>query len=378
MRNVVILQRVIPHYRVRLFERLHQEFGWIVACADEPPRGTGLHVLRDRTAPFARFFPFKFLDAASPYCALVPIGRILSELRPEAIISEFSLQMSSSWQLAARRLLRRSPKVLFWSHGLNTELNIGSLHGLASKGLRKLLFSGVDGNIYYTSECRTSMGLGANSPGFVATNTIDVEEIRRTPSIPLETHLGSPTILSVGRITPDKALPLVVRGFLPLIETFPDATLVIIGDGPDRKHVEAAAGRYLGKNVVLTGSVFDEKVLASYFRRAQLSIIGGAAGLSVNHALAYDVPVLAFNAGPNGPFHHPEISYVKEGVTGWLVDGWSSERLTEVLRAIFANGSDPQVRLHKSLREYVDRELTLDRMIDGFRCVDSFLDAQLT
>jgi glycosyltransferase involved in cell wall biosynthesis len=373
MNKVVILQRLVPHYRVKLFERLYRELGWVVACAEKPPRGTGLHVGDSRELPFLRSFPYKFFDSVSPFCAIVPLSRILAELKPEAIISEFSLRMTSTWELAGRRAFGRLPKVLFWTQGLNYDVTAGSIHEKISTRLRKIMFRLVDGQIYYTQECMIQMNV--STPGFVATNTLDIEELRSTPSANIDAKFGKPLVLSIGRMTVDKGFPLVVKGFVKFLHDFPDATLVLIGDGPDRIRVEREAGPFLGKNIVLTGAIFDESTLAYYFRKAQLCIIGGAAGLSVNHALAYGVPVMAFRGGRGGPHHHPEFAFVKPGITGWIVDEWSSDALASTLRTIFQNGMDSRNAMSRSLTKFVDDHLTLDAMLEGFRAVDRFLSS---
>lgn len=48
--------------------------------------------------------------------------------------------------------------------------------------------------------------------------------------------------------------------------------------------------------------------------------MAGATGLSVNHALAYGLPVVAFPRGPQGPCHCPVVDYVCQGHAGWLAE----------------------------------------------------------
>src|ERR1700683_464375 len=119
MEELLILQRVIPHYRVPLFEELYRRFGWKVVCASNPPGNTGLSLCRE--AEFLHTFPYRFPHPAWPYLAYVPIRRIIDELNPRAIIAEFSLQMSSTWELALSKRLRHCRALMFWSHGANVE-----------------------------------------------------------------------------------------------------------------------------------------------------------------------------------------------------------------------------------------------------------------
>jgi hypothetical protein len=114
--DIVILQRVVPHYRLELFRRLNDSVGAIVVCSKNPPVGTGLLTFQDEK--FIKQYDFKY-SGLNQYQCIVPIGQILRELQPKGIIAELSLQMSSTWYLAAMRALGQGPKVMFESHGLN-------------------------------------------------------------------------------------------------------------------------------------------------------------------------------------------------------------------------------------------------------------------
>ena len=49
---------------------------------------------------------------------------------------------------------------------------------------------------------------------------------------------ASPVVLSVGRLAPEKNLPLLLQAFDAFAERRPDARLVLVGDGPMRKRLE--------------------------------------------------------------------------------------------------------------------------------------------
>jgi hypothetical protein len=55
--KVVILQRVVPHYRMALFSRLHEELGWAVATG----RREGSHGLNvaESDPPWLHRFDFE-------------------------------------------------------------------------------------------------------------------------------------------------------------------------------------------------------------------------------------------------------------------------------------------------------------------------------
>ena len=130
MSDVIVLQRLVAHYRLPIFERLYREFGWVVVTSKRPPRGTGVKLV-DGAHEFIKRFDFRFPDPGNAFLCNVPLGRILRETGAKAVISEFSLRMSSSYALAARRCFLGAPITLFWSHGYDMG------RGLATPGRRR-------------------------------------------------------------------------------------------------------------------------------------------------------------------------------------------------------------------------------------------------
>jgi glycosyltransferase involved in cell wall biosynthesis len=81
-------------------------------------------------------------------------------------------------------------------------------------------------------------------------NPVDVSEFR--PAQPSETAAwrtqhGIPpkacVTIYVGRLSPEKGLPGLLRGFALTARSSPDALLVLVGDGPQRAELEALAGQ---------------------------------------------------------------------------------------------------------------------------------------
>jgi glycosyltransferase involved in cell wall biosynthesis len=81
-------------------------------------------------------------------------------------------------------------------------------------------------------------------------NPVDVSEFR--PAQPGETapwraQYGIPlqacVTIYVGRLSPEKGLPGLLRGFVLTARSSPDAMLVLVGDGPQRAELEALAGQ---------------------------------------------------------------------------------------------------------------------------------------
>jgi hypothetical protein len=106
---------------------------------------------------------------------------------------------------------------------------------------------------------------------------------------------------------------------------------------------------------------------------ADFSVLSGAAGLGVNHALCYGVPVVAYARTEQGPHHHPEIAYVIDGKTGMQVPRYTDEAMLQALRDFLSAHPRPREAFAASISRYVADHLSLDSMIREFARVDDFI-----
>lgn len=375
--NVIIIQRVIPHYRFALFERLWKEFGWCVATTNTVPEVGSLkyNQLINDDHPFIKRYDFKFTSETNPYACRVPLRRILEDAGATAVISEFSMRMSTTYELPLLRRLRGSPTVLFWSHGFNMSRGLLTAYQRLVQVPGTLLNAMVDGHVCYSNEGRDFLAAYMTRDRlFVAPNTIDAESLQaqaaRAQPMPAP---GRPHIVTVGRATEDKDFPRLVRIFKSLLADYPEAALTLVGDGPDLERTRAEAGEELGRRIFMPGAEYDEARIAAYYGSADLSVLTGAAGLGVNHALCYGVPIVAYARTEQGPHHHPEIAYVIDGVTGVQVPRYTDEAMLQALRAFLAAYPRPKEAFATTINRYVAEHLSLDSMVREFARVDDFI-----
>jgi glycosyltransferase involved in cell wall biosynthesis len=375
MARVILLQRVIPSYRMPIYRRLAEELGWPIVFGRNVP-GSNMKVLAD--APFLHGIDFVAWSRRGSSRYVVPVRRILERFKPDAIVAEGALGMTSTWELAGRRLLG-GPQLLFWSIGYRPE----SVREPGRAGIGQwpyvLAYAPADAMILYGEDGAAFLRrFFPKKPMFVAANTVDVEELQRHRDGATPTpKTGRPELVTIGRLNANKNFVGLVESFLAFRRRFPDAVLKILGDGPDRQNIEAAAGDQLGKSVVLLGASLDEAQTARHFVSADMFVMAGRIGLSINHALAYDLPVVAFARGPDGPFHGSEIHYLIDGRTGFLVRDVSTAAFARKLEDLFGSGRDWKSELRPGIRAFVQQRLITDRMLDGFRAADAFVENRL-
>ncbi len=374
MPNVLILQRVVPSYRLPVFRRIYAELGWPVAYGSNI---VSMQMRLEANEPFLHGFEFRQRGERSTQVD-VPIKEIIDTFRPSAIVAEGALGMSSTWELLVRRWSRSGPRVFFWTIGYHPERSRDGIRGLISQAPYFAAYAGADGCILYGEDGRKHLRkVFPNKPLFVAQNTIDIDHVRhfRDTALP---HLrrGWPELVSIGRLTREKNFPILVQAFLLFRTHFPDARLTILGDGPERSAIEHTAGPELNNSVSLPGAIYDEGEIARYMLAADAFAMGGRIGLSINHALAYDLPVIAFSRSPDGPYHGSEIMSLVNGITGQVVPEYKASSMADAMAAFFTQYPEPKLAFQTSIRRFVNKNLTVDRMIDGFRALACHLEKE--
>jgi glycosyltransferase involved in cell wall biosynthesis len=322
-----------------LFRALHEAYGIRVVAAAKPPAKHGLNLVDLEKEPFFVPADIRFPSPDNPFAAEIPVPRILETLRPRTVISEFSMRQSTAWQLPAARLRRRIETLIFWTHGWQMDRGFRTPADMMSQFGRLVPFGFADTVATYTEEGarwvrRCLPWKSVHALG----NTLDVEAIRATARTATPVRHGSPQLLAVGRMTADKAFDVAIDAFEQVVRRFPEAALTIIGEGDEREKLRVRAGARLGHSIRLPGALYGEAELAPHFLGADAYVLAGAAGLSVNHALAYALPVVAFARSTRGPYHHPEIEYVIDGVSGLLLPTGGAAELGAAIAEAHADG----------------------------------------
>ncbi|WP_430443132.1 glycosyltransferase family 4 protein [Sphingorhabdus contaminans] len=367
MTETVIIQRVIPDYRVPLFRRLNEMFGWRVACAANYPDGTFLNIATKHD--FADYFECHFPDPSNQYRCDFPVAEIVQLSGAKKVIAEFSMQNNLAKVLPQQRSAGTIKRYALWSHGWNMERGFGLPLDWGRQYARLLPMARADLVLTYTDEGRDWVQRWLPWKKVIALgNTLDVDDIRAVAANADSTRYGNPQLLSVGRLTEDKKIAELVCAFVKLKSEFPGAALTIIGDGPQRAAVEREAAKLGDGSVRVLGAIHAESDLAPHFKGADYFVLLGAAGLAINHALAYDLPVICYGRGRNLPRHHPEICNVVDGETGLLVRQPGMDALLDILSAAIRNNRSEGLR--PSIHEYVNKHGRLSSMIEQFALAD--------
>jgi len=196
----------------------------------------------------------------------------------------------------------------------------------------------------------------------VVRNGIDLRRFDELASRPIDGPFpgGGPVVSVVANLWPVKDHRTLIEAAALVRRRRPDVRFALVGDGPERKHLERRLGELgLRDAVHLLGTRYD--VPAILARSDAFCLPSRAEGLSnaIMEAMAAALPVVATDAGGNAELVH-------DGSTGFVVpvgDATSmAERLVEVL-------SDPgrAREMGRRGRAAADRELSLERKRERYR-----------
>ena len=197
----------------------------------------------------------------------------------------------------------------------------------------------------------TTIGNGVDTRRF---DGRDREDARRTLRIPD----GGIAIGTVGRLDPVKDQLGLVRAFARLAGD-PRTLLLIAGDGPCRRELEAAvAALGLTGRVRLLGERADVPRVLAGLDVFALSSLGEGISNTILEAMATGLPVVATRVGGN-----PEL--VTDGTTGLLVPPSSPEALAGALRR-YLDAPTLAMGHGRAGRARVEAEFSLDRMVTAY------------
>lgn len=175
---------------------------------------------------------------------------------------------------------------------------------------------------------------------------------------------GRQVILHVARLTCERRADLLLEAFRCLHERgFDDALLVFIGTGPMQGTLERQAQALgIAHSVRFLGAVYDEAILARWFRAASIFAIGSSMGLSIHHAMCYGLPPITDENVWN---HGPEIEMLKPGVNGLVYATGSATNFADKLAGLLNDPLERQ-RLGRNATATVLTEYTLARKVANF------------
>lgn len=321
--EILVVQRIVPHYRVPFFQRLAaSERVHLRLAYGRERRNSALESIQE--VPGVRRYALRnsYLAGKDTLVYQWGLSGLVARTACDAIIAEYNPRIVSN-VLACFQARRLKIPFLWWGQGLAPHPSA------AASALRVRLAVLSQAVILYDSrraEQIISLGVPRDKV-FVAWNSPDTEamECRRAPYRPEERT----RVVCVGRLVPEKKPCLLVQAFAEARGRLPAGTrLSLIGDGPERERVRRLASELgVAAEVDLPGGLYDQQALAPWLNSAWISVSPGFVGLSAIHSLAYGVPMFTADREP----HSPEVTALEEGVNALFFPSGDLRALADAL-----------------------------------------------
>jgi glycosyltransferase involved in cell wall biosynthesis len=167
------------------------------------------------------------------------LWRVIERVDPDVVVLH-----SAKAGLAGRLAKRGRHRTVYAPHAWSFEAARGPLASLSTwwevlAGRRTDLVVCVS-----EDERRRGRAAGVACSIEVVPNGVDVESRVPHPTGPARRNLGltdQPTVVCVGRLARQKGQDLLLQAWPAVLASVPDARLVLVGDGPDRSALQAAA-----------------------------------------------------------------------------------------------------------------------------------------
>lgn len=242
--------------------------------------------------------------------------------------------------------------------------------------LRRHRYRRIDAHVNYIDDGREIYGSYGVSPRkiFVTRNSPDTDRMLK-----VETNLSqagripqriSTRVLHVGRLVSQKRVDLLLAAFRDVVADFPQAELVVVGDGPEAVSFRDLAHNLgIAGNVTFAGPVYDPQELAIHFLSSSVFVLPGLGGLSINEAMFYGLAVIC--AGGDGT----ERFLVREGFNGTFFREGDVKSLTRAIQALLSDQRN-LVAMGRRSREIINREVNIHTVVEEY--VSAFRHASRT
>lgn len=373
-KKVAVLYHVLAHYREPVFQLLCQQNEGIEYTLFSDPNNT--------------YVPVKYID---PHKADIPVqqgGLRWRFVENRWFLTHFLWQKGAVGQAVSKEfgtiiylgsayyvstwisvLLARltGKRVLMWTHGfLRNEKG--------AKGfIRKVFYRLADGLLLYHDRGKEILIQKGFHPEklHVIYNSLDYEtqvKIRTTISQEdkaacrrrLFKNPDLPILLFIGRLIPQKKLPMLIEAAKRLDDNGRTCNVLIVGDGVEKESLcQYIQQLGLADNVCVYGPSYDEACNALLISMSDLCISPGAVGLTCIHSMTYGTPVIthddpdaqgpeyeAIRMGDNGTFFKKDnVEDLAAVIDRWLVEHPDRHRIETQCHAVVDRFYNPKFQV---------------------------------
>lgn len=397
----------MPHYLNAMLEKLQTKGADITVVSPQKGNATigkGVKMVEEGAYRHLNTQEKKMYYGKSGFPAL---PGIIADERPDIVVLGWPYFLQVFFQPSLRRALKRCGARLvireipfqtppygqirdyFRQHPMYDEgmrlLSTGKafyLRQWLTARIRKYCYARVAGTLNYSTaayDILPSYGVKREQI-HVTYNSTDTEALWREKAAVLAAPALLPPserrLLHIGRLVKWKRVDLLIAAFARTLTQYPDAELVIVGNGPELDNLKkqaAALGLPLRSKeengvdergcVRFIGAVYDPKELGAYMNEATVYVLAGMGGLSINDAMTYALPVVCSVCDST------ERDLVTDGRNGLFFRDGDADSLTEKILQLLASPQECRRMGQESeriIREQINIDTVSERYLKAF------------
>lgn len=397
----------MPHYLNAMLEKLQTKGADITVVSPQKGNATigkGVKMVEEGAYRHLNTQEKKMYYGKSGFPALPDI---IADERPDIVVLGWPYFLQVFFQPSLRRALKRCGARLvireipfqtppygqirdyFRQHPMYDEgmrlLSTGKafyLRQWLTARIRKYCYARVAGTLNYSTaayDILPSYGVKREQI-HVTYNSTDTEALWREKAAVLAAPALLPPserrLLHIGRLVKWKRVDLLIEAFARTLTQYPDAELVIVGNGPELDNLKkqaASLGLPLrskeengvdGRGCVrFIGAVYDPKELGAYMNEATVYVLAGMGGLSINDAMTYALPVVCSVCDST------ERDLVTDGQNGLFFRDGDADSLTEKILQLLASPQECRRMGQESeriIREQINIDTVSERYLKAF------------
>ena len=359
--SVFIRQRMLPEYRVKLFELVAERCSKPCTIAvGKPSQKEATHIQSKLNhAKCIQLEQKTYFSGVLETYYQFGLKQVLLNSLPDVFVTNPNPRMLDSYSIT--RLLRKKgvPCVAL---GIGTTDFWDQPFKRVRRWYRQKFLSQFDGFLCYgTKAAQQYAELGFAEERIITVfNSVVSRPESPLRSRPLQFDGGTAKVITIGRLIASKGFDRLIRAAQIAQEQGSNLEVWIVGDGPEKSNLEKLAVE-INSPVKFLGRKIGED-LANTCLLADLFVLPGLGGLAIQEAMSHGLPVIATQADGT------ELDLVREN--GWIVE---KENVEALASALADSISDPVLLRRKGdesfriVREEINLELMAKRFIEGIR-----------
>ena len=341
-RKVLLIQQVIPNYRIPIFNLLAESVDLtVITESGAAPEGARFHVKK------VGLFHI-------PRVGKVYRGGLRKLTRGyDVVINSYDTPVYAVRRLG--RLKRRGFGLVHWGIGVSASYGARFDADDGNRRFYERVLRASDACLFYSDyPVKKYAALGwPKEMLFTAPNTVVVQRD--------DTPREKDTLLFLGSLYPQKGFDELLEQYaLACRENARAPRLVIIGDGSERARLEEWVREHgLTQRVSFTGAIFDDAELGRYFAAAIACVSPNQAGLTVLKSMGCGVPYITRRDAITGG----ELFNIHDRTDGVLYD--KPEELKQILLDLTEH-PEQYLQYGNNARAHYGANRTPQKMIEGF------------